>query len=156
MLIKEMIQLLAIDWWFILEKFLLVGFVVTLSLLVAMYTTYAERKIAAFLQDRRGPNRAGPFGILQPLADGGKLFFKEEIIPLASSKFLFVLGPSLAMMTAMLTSAVIPWSTPLAIKGREVPLQIADLNIGILYIFGVVSLGVYGCLLYTSVAAVER
>ena len=77
MLIKEMIQLLAIDWWFILEKFLLVGFVVTLSLLVAMYTTYAERKIAAFLQDRRGPNRAGPFGILQPLADGGKLFFKE-------------------------------------------------------------------------------
>jgi len=140
-------QLLAIDWWFILEKFLLVGFVVSLSLLIAMYTTYAERKIAAFLQDRRGPNRAGPFGILQPLADGGKLFFKEEIIPLASSKFLFVLGPSLAMVTAMLTSAVIPWSTPLEIKGREVPLQIADLNIGILYIFGVVSLGVYGIMI---------
>ena len=90
---EKMIQLLMIDWWYILEKFLLVGFVVTLSLLVAMYTTYAERKIAAFLQDRRGPNRAGPFGILQPLADGGKLFFKEEIIPLASSKFLFILGP---------------------------------------------------------------
>ncbi len=139
--------LLAIDWWFILEKFLLVGFVVSLSLLIAMYTTYAERKIAAFLQDRRGPNRAGPFGILQPLADGGKLFFKEEIIPLASSKFLFVLGPSLAMVTAMLTSAVIPWSTSLHIGGRDVPLQIADLNIGILYIFGVVSLGVYGIMI---------
>ena len=106
----------------------------TFSLLIAMYTTYAERKIAAFLQDRRGPNRAGPFGILQPLADGGKLFFKEEIIPLASSKFLFVLGPSLAMLTAMLTSAVIPWGTALHIAGRDVPLQIADLNIGILYI----------------------
>src|SRR5438034_4454027 len=114
--------LLMIDWWFILEKFLLVGFVVTFSRLIAMYTTYGERKIGAFLQDRRGPNRAGPFGILQPLADGGKLFFKEEIIPLASSKFLFVLGPSLAMVTAMLTSAVIPWSTPLEIKGHEVPL----------------------------------
>jgi len=144
---KKMIQLLMIDWWFILEKFLLVGFVVTLALLVAMYTTYAERKIAAFMQDRRGPNRAGPFGILQPLADGGKLFFKEEIIPLASSKFLFILGPSLAMLTAMLTSAVIPWGTPLQIGGRDVPLQIADLNIGILYIFGVVSLGVYGIMI---------
>jgi len=142
-----MIHLLMIDWWYILEKFLLVGFVVTLSLIVAMYTTYAERKIAAFLQDRRGPNRAGPFGILQPLADGGKLFFKEEIIPLASSKFLFILGPSLAMLTAMLTSAVIPWGTPLQIRGRDVPLQIADLNIGILYIFGVVSLGVYGIMI---------
>ncbi|MBK5270979.1 MAG: NADH-quinone oxidoreductase subunit H, partial [Bacteroidia bacterium] len=71
--------LLSIDWFYILEKFLLVGAIVSLSLLIAMYTTYAERKIAAFLQDRIGPNRAGPFGILQPLADGGKLFFKEEI-----------------------------------------------------------------------------
>src|SRR5881392_2999190 len=140
-------HLLAIDWWFILEKFLLVGFVVTLSLLIAMYTTYAERKIAAFLQDRRGPNRAGPFGILQPLADGGKLFFKEEIIPLASSKFLFVMGPALAMLTALLTSAVIPWGGNLHIFGRDVSLQIADINIGILYIFGVVSLGVYGIMI---------
>src|SRR5881392_3635609 len=117
--------LLAIDWRLILEKFLLVGFIVSFSLLIAMYSTYAERKIAAFMQDRRGPNRAGPFGILQPLADGGKLFFKEEIIPLASSKFLFVLGPSLAMIMALLTSAVIPWGTSLQIKGHEIPLQIA-------------------------------
>src|SRR3954454_111189 len=135
---------LAVDWVLILEKGVLISVVIAVSLLIAMYETYAERKIAAFLQDRRGPNRAGPFGILQPLADGGKLFFKEEIIPLASSKFLFILGPSLAMLTAMLTSAVIPWGTPLQIRGRDVPLQIADLNIGILYIFGVVSLGVYG------------
>src|SRR5690349_23200805 len=125
-------HLLAIDWWFILEKFLLVGFVVTLSLLIAMYTTYAERKIAAFLQDRIGPNRAGPFGILQPLADGGKLFFKEEIIPLVSSRFLFILGPCLAMITALLTSAVIPWAPALLIDGKIVPGQITDINIGIL------------------------
>jgi len=139
--------LLVIDWWMILEKFLLVGFIVTLSLLIAMYTTYAERKVAAFLQDRIGPNRAGPFGILQPVADGVKLFFKEEIIPSASSKFLFILGPCLAMVTAMLTSAVIPWSTPLHIFGRNVNLQIADIDIGILYVFGVVSLGVYGIMI---------
>src|SRR5213075_1192819 len=101
--------LLAIDLWLILEKLALVIFIVSLSFFIAMYTTYAERKVAAWLQDRRGPNRAGPFGILQPLADGGKLFFKEEIIPLASSKFLFVMGPALAMLTALLTSAVIPW-----------------------------------------------
>lgn len=138
---------MVIDWMLILEKFLLVGFIVTLSLIIAMYTTYAERKVAAWLQDRRGPNRAGPFGILQPLADGGKLFFKEEIIPLASSKFLFVLGPSLAMITALLTSAVIPWGGNLHIFGRDVSLQIADVNIGILYIFGVVSLGVYGIMI---------
>ncbi|HSU28649.1 MAG TPA: NADH-quinone oxidoreductase subunit NuoH [Chitinophagaceae bacterium] len=140
-------QLLTIDWGFILEKFLLVGMIISFSLFIAMYSTYAERKIAAFLQDRLGPNRAGPFGILQPLADGGKLFFKEEIIPLASSKFLFVLGPSLAMITATLTSAVIPWGASLHVFGRDVSLQVADIDIGILYIFGVVSLGVYGIMI---------
>ena len=139
--------LLAIDWFFILEKVILIAAIIGLSMFVAMYATYGERKVAAFLQDRIGPNRAGPFGIFQPLADGGKLFFKEEIIPLLSSKFLFILGPSLAMMTALLTSAVIPWGPSLTINGREVPLQIADINIGILYVFGVVSLGVYGIMI---------
>jgi NADH-quinone oxidoreductase subunit H len=140
-------HLLAIDWYYILEKFVLIAIIVGLSMLVAMYATYAERKVAAFLQDRIGPNRAGPFGIFQPLADGGKLFFKEEIIPLASSKTLFVIGPMLAMITALLTSAVIPWGPGLGIAGRNVSLQIADINIGILYVFGVVSLGVYGIMI---------
>ena len=139
--------LLSIDWWLILEKLILVIIIISLSLVIAMYTTYAERKVAAWLQDRRGPNRAGPWGIFQPLADGGKLFFKEEIFPLVSSKFLFLLGPSMAMMTALLTSAVIPWGQPLHLFGRNVSLQIADINIGILYIFGVVSLGVYGIMI---------
>src|SRR5688572_130442 len=140
-------HLLAVDWYYILEKFLLIGLVVTLSMVVAMYATYAERKVAAFLQDRIGPNRAGIFGLLQPLADGGKLFFKEEIIPLVSSKFLFILGPCLAMITALLTSAVIPWSTSLHLFGRNIPLQVADINIGILFVFGVVSMGVYGIMI---------
>ncbi|GAB3008968.1 NADH-quinone oxidoreductase subunit NuoH [Niabella terrae] len=142
-----MIPLLATDWFFILEKLILIALIITLSMVVAMYATYAERKVAAFIQDRIGPNRAGPFGLLQPLADGGKLFFKEEIIPLASSKVLFILGPVLAMVTALLTSAVIPWGSAAVINGRTVPLQVADVNIGILYVFGVVSIGVYGIMI---------
>src|SRR5919107_4131875 len=101
--------LLAIDWALLIEKLVLIVVIISASLLIAMYSTYAERKVAALLQDRRGPNRAGPFGIFQPLADGLKLFMKEEIIPNSSNKFLFVLGPCLAMLTAMMTSAVIPW-----------------------------------------------
>jgi NADH-quinone oxidoreductase subunit H len=112
-----------------------------------MYSTYGERKFAAFFQDRIGPNRAGPFGILQPLADGGKLFFKEEIIPQTSNVGLFVMGPSLAMLTACMTSAVIPWGTYIELFGRNINLQVADINIGILYVFGVVSMGVYGIML---------
>src|ERR1700722_3309889 len=141
------LTLLAIDWFFILEKCILISVILGLSLLVAMYETWAERKVAAIIQDRRGPNRAGIFGILQPLADGLKLFMKEEIIPNLSNRFLFVLGPGLAMLTAMMTSAVVPWSSHLDIGGRIVPLQIADINIGILYIFGVVSMGVYGVMI---------
>jgi len=139
--------LLALDWAFILQKLILIAVVVSASLVIAMYATYAERKVAAVMQDRRGPNRAGPFGILQPLADGMKLFFKEEIIPNSSNKFLFILGPSLAMLTAMMTSAVIPWGDKLEIFGTTVSLQIADINIGILFVFGVVSLGVYGIMI---------
>jgi NADH-quinone oxidoreductase subunit H len=139
--------LLQIDWWIFLEKLILIAVIVTTALIVAMYSTYAERKIAAFLQDRRGPNRAGPFGLLQPLADGVKLFMKEEIIPLVSSKTLFILGPFIAMVMATMTSAVIPWGPTVVEGGRTIPLQIADINIGVLYIFGVVSLGVYAIMI---------
>jgi NADH-quinone oxidoreductase subunit H len=146
-----MTVLLAIDWAYILEKLVLIVGIISVSLLIAMYETYAERKVAAVMQDRRGPNRAGPFGIFQPLADGLKLFMKEEIIPNTSNKFLFVLGPCLAMLTAMMTSAVIPWGDKLHFtlfgQDRWVSLQIADINIGILYVFGVVSMGVYGIMI---------
>ena len=139
--------LLQIDWWLIGEKAILIAGIITLSMVVAMYSTYAERKVAAWLQDRVGPDRAGPFGILQPMADGLKLFMKEEIIPLASSRFLFILGPMLAMITALLTSAVIPWGSTIEVGDRLVPLQVADINIGVLYVFGVVSIGVYGIMI---------
>ncbi len=139
--------LLTIDWMFLLQKLILIAVIITVSLVIAMYATYAERKIAAIMQDRRGPNRAGPFGILQPLADGLKLFFKEEIIPNSSSKFLFILGPSLAMLTAMMTCAVIPWGNKLEFGETSISLQIADINIGMLYVFAIVSLGVYGIMI---------
>ena len=143
--------LLQIDWALLVEKLVLIGAVITGSLVIAMYSTWGERKVAAVLQDRKGPNRAGIFGLLQPLADGGKLFFKEEIIPNTSNKVLFVLGPCLAMLTAMMTSAVIPWGNQLHINlfgiDRTVQLQIADINIGMLYVFGVVSTGVYGIMI---------
>lgn len=140
-------MLLVFDWAFLGEKLALIGGIISISLVIAMYETYAERKIAAVMQDRRGPNRAGPFGILQPLADGLKLFMKEEIIPNTSNKFLFILGPCLAMLTAMMTSAVIPWGGTIHFFGRPVSLQVADIDIGILFIFGVVSMGVYGIMI---------
>ncbi|MBL0181740.1 MAG: NADH-quinone oxidoreductase subunit NuoH [Chitinophagaceae bacterium] len=140
-------MLLAIDWFLIVEKLVLIVIVVMASLLIAMYATYGERKIAAVLQDRRGPNRAGPFGILQPVADGLKLFFKEEIIPNFSSKFLFILGPSLAMLTAIMTGAVVPWGHTIHFFDRDISLQIADVNVGMLYVFAVVSMGVYGIMI---------
>lgn len=142
-----MFEFLSIDLPLLLEKTALITVVIMASLGIAMYTTFAERKVAALLQDRPGPNRAGPFGLLQPLADGIKLFFKEEIIPNVSSKFLFILGPALAMITAIMTSAVIPWGDKVLLFGREISLQIADVNIGILYVFGVLSMGVYGIMI---------
>jgi NADH-quinone oxidoreductase subunit H len=132
---------------FVIEKFVFITVIFALSLVVAMYSTLAERKIAAFLQDRVGPNRAGPGGILQPLADGVKMFLKEEIIPTQSNKFLFIAGPSLAILTACIGSAVIPWGQDIQLFGKTIALQATDINVGILYIFGVVSLGVYGIMI---------
>src|SRR3569623_1476359 len=127
----------------IIIKIVLVVIIFAISLVIAMYSTYAERKIAAFLQDRVGPNRAGPWGILQPLADGGKMFLKEEIIPTNSNSFLYIVGLSLAILSACIGSAVFPWGQKLVIGNHVIDLQVADINVGILYIFGVVSLGVY-------------
>ena len=132
---------------YVIGKFLLVTVLFAISLVIAMYSTYAERKVAAFLQDRVGPDRAGPFGILQPLADGVKMFMKEEIVPTNASKWLFMVGPGLAMLCACIGTAVIPWGQDLTIDGKAFPLQVTDINVGVLYIFGVVSLGVYGVMI---------
>ncbi len=131
----------------ILFKTILIGIIFLISLGVAAYSTYAERKVAAFMQDRIGPDRAGPFGLLQPIADGVKMFTKEEIIPNASDRILFILGPCIFMLTALMMSAVIPWGKSFDIGGLEFSMQVADINIGVLYIMAIASIGVYGIMI---------
>jgi NADH-quinone oxidoreductase subunit H len=135
------------DSAFIIEKSVVIIVVFAITMLMAMYSTYAERKVAAFLQDRIGPNRAGPFGLFQPLADGLKLFAKEEFSPNTPNKFLFMVGPGIAMSTALITSAVIPWGDRFHLFGRDILLQATDIDVAVLYIFGVLSIGVYGIMI---------
>ena len=139
------------DWIFIIEKVSLVLLIILGSFGIAAYSTWGERKVAAIMQDRLGPVRAGKWGLLQPLADGIKLFFKEEIVPLKSTRWIFILAPAFFMITALMTSAVIPWGPDFTIQLEEgirtIQLQVADINIGILYIFGMTSIGIYGIML---------
>jgi NADH-quinone oxidoreductase subunit H len=125
----------------ILVKLVLVFAVV---LFLAAYLVLAERKILARMQLRYGPNRAGPFGMIQPLADLIKLLTKEDFVPAAADKWLFLLAPGLSALTALLTFAVIPFGPTLEIFGQQLPLVVCDLNIGLLYFLGLSSLAVYG------------
>ena len=131
----------------ILFKTILVVSLFGLSMAVAAYSTWAERKVAAIMQDRIGPNRTWKFGLLQPLADGGKFFFKEDFIPEKAEKFLFFFGPGLVMFISLITGAVIPWGTSLNIGGESYDLQVANIDVGVLYLMGMVSIGVYGIML---------
>ena len=135
------------DSTIIVEKGVFIGIIFAITMLMAMYSTLAERKIAAWLQDRIGPNRAGKGGVLQPLADGLKLFSKEEFLPNTPNKFLFVVGPAISMSVALMTSAVIPWGDKLHLFGRDIVLQATDIDVAILYVFGVLSVGVYGIMI---------
>jgi NADH-quinone oxidoreductase subunit H len=139
--------ILLFDFAYLAQKSGLILAIFGLTLGVATYSTYGERKIAAFFQDRLGPNRAGPFGIFQPLADAVKMFMKEDFIPADSNKWLFIAGPGIAMFVACMTSAVIPWGTNFTGFGLNMSLQVADLNIGILYILAFLSIGVYGIMI---------
>lgn len=134
----------------------LVAFVFVL--LTVAYATYAERKIIGHMQQRLGPMRTGWHGLLQPICDGVKLFFKEEIIPAEASKFAFVLAPFIALVPAFITFAVIPFGGVIEVAGYKIPLQVAsyvdmangnvyDINVGILYVLAMSSLGVYGIVL---------
>ena len=135
------------DSTIIIEKSVIIVAVFALTMIMAMYSTWAERKVAAFLQDRIGPNRAGAWGLLQPLADGLKLFSKEEFSPNTPNKFLFIVGPAIAMSTALMTSAVIPWGDRLHLFGRDIILQAADIDNALLYIIAILSVGVYGIMI---------
>lgn len=131
----------------IIEKLIFIVIVFAVTMLFALYSTYAERKVAGFLQDRLGPNRAGPFGLLQPIADGAKLFSKEEFVPNTPNKILFICSPAIAMTISLLGTAVIPWAEKFVIAGYEFVPQVADINVGILYIIAVLSTAVYGVVL---------
>ena len=116
-------------------------------MLTMTYITLAERKLLGYMQIRPGPNRVGPWGLLQPIADGIKLFLKEDIIPDNASKVVFVIAPAMALIPAVMTIAVVPFGPAVTIFGRSVDIYMADINIGILYIFAVSSIGVYGIVL---------
>jgi NADH-quinone oxidoreductase subunit H len=124
------------------SAFKIIGVFAVLMFIVA-YAVYVERRVAAFIQDRLGPNRVGPFGLLQPLADAGKSFLKEDFTPEYVRKGYYWLAPAIVMIPSLLTIAVIPFGSVLG--GQK--MVIADLNVGILYTFGIVSLGVYGIVL---------
>lgn len=135
------------DSTIIIEKSVIILVVFAITMLMAMYSTLAERKVAAWLQDRVGPNRAGKGGILQPLADGLKLFSKEEFEPDTPNRILFFAGPAIAMTTALMTSAVIPWGDKFHLFGRDIILQATDIDVALLYLIGVMSIGVYGIMI---------
>lgn len=128
----------------IIEKLIFIVVVFAVTMLFALYATYAERKVAGFLQDRLGPNRAGIFGLLQPIADGAKLFSKEEFMPNTPNKILFICGPAIAMTLSLLGTAVIPWAEKFVIAGYEFIPQVGDVNVAILFIVAVLSANVYG------------
>ena len=130
--------------WIGVAKVLAVFTVVMVSV---AYMTLAERRVSAFIQDRLGPNRVGPAGLLQPIADGVKNILKEETLPGTAAKFYFVLGPALAIMPAVVTLAVVPVAAPLNTPWGTVDMIVADVPIGILYVLALSSLAVYGLVL---------
>lgn len=120
------------------------GVVLLVLLLLAAYLVWLERKFLARLQIRYGPNRAGKFGLLQPIADTIKMLTKEDIVPAAADRFIFLLAPAVVATTALMMFAVVPFGSHLTLWGRQIPLVITDLNVGLLYVFALSSLGVYG------------
>jgi formate hydrogenlyase subunit 4 len=121
--------------------------VLGVMLTIVAYTVLMERWVCAWIQDRIGPNRVGPWGLLQPLADFGKLVLKEDVLPWHVQKFYYTLAPALTMVPALLTIAVVPWGSQLPIAGRMIDCIIANVDVGILFIFAIASLGVYGIVL---------
>ncbi|HEX9090864.1 MAG TPA: NADH-quinone oxidoreductase subunit NuoH [Anaerolineales bacterium] len=111
------------------------------------YVTYYERKTLARMQSRIGPNRAGPWGIFQPVADGVKLIFKEELIPKDADKLLFLLAPVITVLPALIITAVVPWGREITLFGRQIHLYLADVNIAVLYLSAIASISVYGIVL---------
>ncbi len=131
----------------IISSLIKIVVVVHLLLIGVMAMILAERKVSGWIQNRHGPNRVGPWGILQPIADGVKFLLKEDLIPSHVDKPIYLLAPAIILVPALVTCGVVPFGSSITISGYEIPLQIADINIGILYILAITSLGVYGVVL---------
>ena len=116
-------------------------------LVLAAYMTWMERRVFALVQVRVGPNRVGPAGLLQPIADGVKLMFKETVIPDQADKAIYVLAPAITLIPALAAFAVVPFGDSVTVLGRKVDLVLADVNVGILYVFAMAGIGVYGIVL---------
>jgi len=129
---------------FILISSLKVLVVFSVFMLIVAYLSYVERRLVARFQTRIGPNRVGPAGLLQPIADAIKLLTKEEVFPANANRIMFVLAPILSLIPALLIMSVIPFGDSLTLFGQRIDLIISDLNVGILFVFAVTSLGVYG------------
>ncbi len=117
------------------------------TMLGVLVMIYAERRVSAFMQDRVGPNRVGPKGVLQPIADGIKFLMKEDLVPERVDKPIFILAPAILLIPALMTFAVIPFGSSINLFGREIALQVADVNVGILYVLALTSISVYGIVL---------
>jgi len=128
----------------VIESLVKIAFVVGLVMGGVTYMTWVERRVAGIIQDRLGPNRVGPAGLLQPIADGIKFLFKEDIVPPQVYKPLYILAPALSLIPALVGSAMIPFGDTLHLFGRDIALRVADLNVGILVIFAASAMGVYG------------
>jgi len=135
------------DWILVLEWAVKSLILILVMLGGFAYLTLYERKVLARIQVRVGPNRAGPWGILQPIADAIKLIFKEELVPAKAYKLIFILAPIVTLVPAVVITAVVPWGPDIQAFGRTIHLYIADINVGVLYITSVASIAVYGIVL---------
>jgi NADH-quinone oxidoreductase subunit H len=134
--------------WILLLEWAIKSLVLIFTLLIGFgYLTYYERRFLARLQSRLGPNRAGPYGLMQWMADAVKLIFKEELTPKSAYKLVFFLAPVVTMVPSIVIAAVIPWGPPVTVFGREINQYIADVNVGVIYLMSIASIAVYGIVL---------
>jgi NADH-quinone oxidoreductase subunit H len=136
-----------VDTAFLIESAVKVHIILFFVLLVVPFIVWMERKVIGHMQDRIGPERVGPFGLLQSIADGIKLFMKEDMVPAQADKAVFILAPAITVVTALVAATVIPWGDTVTLFGRTIALHVADVNVALLFVLATTSMGVYGIVL---------
>jgi NADH-quinone oxidoreductase subunit H len=136
-----------VDTAFLIESAVKVHVILFFVLLVVPFIVWMERKVIGHMQDRIGPERVGPFGLLQSIADGIKLFMKEDMVPAQADKAVFILAPAITVVTALIAATVIPWGDTVTLFGRTIALHVADVNVALLFVLATTSMGVYGIVL---------